>query len=140
YALGVFTSFTLSQGGMAKRHLRLREKGWQTGLFLNGLGAVCTLVVTLIIGVVKFARGAWIVVLFVPVLVAVLVRVNRTYEAEEEDLLEGLEKIDRPLPKRHIALVLVDALDEKTFHALQSALTIQPQETTPPHPPADDPH
>src|SRR6266540_2442539 len=44
YALGVFISFTLSQSGMARRHLRLREKGWKTGLFLNGLGAICTLV------------------------------------------------------------------------------------------------
>ena len=43
YALGVFTSFTLSQTGMAKRHLRLREKGWRFGLFVNGLGAVATL-------------------------------------------------------------------------------------------------
>jgi amino acid transporter len=128
YALGVFTSFTLSQTGMARRHLRLREKGWKTGLFLNGLGAVCTLLVTLIIGVVKFSKGAWVVVIFVPLLVAILVRVNRTYETEEEDLLEGLGRIDRPLPTRHIAVVLVDTLDEKTFHAIQYALTIQPQE------------
>jgi amino acid transporter len=133
YALGVFTSFTLSQAGMAKRHLRVREKGWKAGLFVNGLGAVATLVVTGIIGVVKFAKGAWIVVLFVPALVAVLVRVNRTYEAEDDDLMEGLGTIDRPLPSRHVAVVLVDDLDEKTFHAIQYALTIQPQELVPAH-------
>jgi hypothetical protein len=138
YALGVFTSFTLSQTGMARRHIRLRERGWKTGLFLNGLGAVSTLVVTGIIAVVKFSKGAWMVVLFVPVLVAILVRVNKTYEAEEEDLLEGLEKIDRPLPKKHLAVVLVDALDEKTFHALQYALTIRPQEIVPTHLALDD--
>jgi amino acid transporter len=138
YALGVFTSFTLSQTGMARRHLRLREKGWKVGLFLNGLGAVSTLVVAVIIGVVKFARGAWIVVLFVPVLVFVLVRVNKTYEAEEDDLLEGLGKIDRPLPKRHVAVVLVDGLDEKTFHAVQYALTIHPNELVPLHLGTDD--
>ena len=127
YALGVFTSFTLSQSGMAKRHLRLREKGWKLGLFVNGLGAVSTLIVALIIGVVKFAKGAWLVVLFVPVLVLVLVRVNKTYETEEEDLLEGLGQVDRPLPSRHVAVILVDGLDEKTYHALQYALTIHPQ-------------
>ena len=138
YALGVFTSFTLSQSGMARRHLRLREPGWKVGLFLNGLGAVCTLVVTAIIAVVKFARGAWIVVLFVPGLVAGLVRVNRTYEAEEEDLLEGLGKVRRPLPKRHVAVVLVESPDEKTCHAVQYALTIQPKEIVPVHPATDD--
>ena len=42
YAIGVFTSFTLSQAGMAKRHLRLREPGWRHGLAINGLGAVTT--------------------------------------------------------------------------------------------------
>ncbi len=54
YALGVFTSFTLSQTGMAKRHLRLREPRWRFGLFVNGLGAVATFVVAVIIAIVKF--------------------------------------------------------------------------------------
>jgi amino acid transporter len=138
YALGVFTSFTLSQGGMAKRHLRLREKGWKLGLFLNGLGALSTVVVTAIIGIVKFDKGAWIVVLFVPLMVFLLVRVNRIYEAEEEDLLEGLGDIDRPPAKRHVAVVLVDRCDEKTFHAVQYALTINPQEVVPVHLGTDD--
>jgi amino acid transporter len=133
YALGVFTSFTLSQSGMAKRHLRLREKGWKHGLFLNGMGALSTLVVTIIIAIVKFEKGAWMVVVFVPVLVFLLVRVNRIYEAEEEDLLEGLEKIDKTPTKRHVAVVLVDACDEKTYHAVQYALTIHPQELIPLH-------
>ena len=45
YAIGVFTSFTLSQAGMAKRHLRLREEGWRLGLAINGAGAVATAIV-----------------------------------------------------------------------------------------------
>jgi amino acid transporter len=128
YALGVFTSFTLSQTGMAKRHLRLREKGWRIGLLINGLGAVSTLVVAIIIGVVKFAGGAWVVMVAVPILVAVLVRVNKTYEAEDEQLIIG--PADRTngvaLDQRHTALVLVDKVDEKTLHAAQYALTIRP--------------
>jgi amino acid transporter len=133
YALGVFTSFTLSQTGMAKRHLRLREKGWRTGLAINGLGAITTAVVAIVIGIVKFHPpgefgGAWMVIVAVPILVFILVRVNRTYEAEDEDLMEGLDAVHRPLPKRHTAVILVDALDEKTFHAIQYALTVRPQE------------
>ena len=38
YAIGVFTSFTLSQAGMAKRHLRIRSRRWQLGLAINGYG------------------------------------------------------------------------------------------------------
>ena len=45
YAIGVFTCFTLSQAGMAKHHLTHKEPGWRTGLFVNGIGAVLSLVV-----------------------------------------------------------------------------------------------
>jgi amino acid transporter len=133
YALGVFTSFTLSQAGMARRHLRLKEPRWQLGLLVNGVGAVCTAVVAVIIAVVKFHPpgqfgGAWMILLFVPIMVFVLTRVNKTYETEEEDLLEGLGTIHRPLPRRHVALVLVEELDGKTYHAIQYGLTIQPEE------------
>ena len=128
YALGVFTSFTLSQTGMAKRHLRLREKGWRFGLFINGLGAIATFVVAIVIAVVKFAGGAWIVMIAVPVLVALLVRVNKTYEAEDEQLAIRPEDRapDLPAPARHAALLLIDGLDAETLHAAQYALTVAP--------------
>ncbi len=133
YALGVFTSFTLSQSGMAKRHLRLREPGWRVGLLINGVGAVSTFVVAVIIAIVKFKPqgefgGAWMIIVLVPLLVFLLVRVNRTYEGEERDLLEGLERAGQLQPRRHVAAVLVDALDSKTLHALQYSLTIRPGE------------
>jgi amino acid transporter len=132
YALGVFTSFTLSQTGMAKRHLRLREPGWRFGLFVNGLGAVATFVVAIVIAVVKFAGGAWIVMVAVPVLVALLVRVNKTYEAEDEQL--AIDATDGaaagPSPSRHAALLLIDDLDSETLHAAQYALTIAPADAS----------
>jgi amino acid transporter len=128
YALGVFTSFTLSQSGMAKRHLRLREPGWRFGLFVNGLGAFTTFIVAIVIAVEKFAKGAWIVMVFVPILVAILVRVNKTYEAEDEQLVIG--PADRANgtrdPVEHTAIVLVDHLDDDTLHAVQYARTISP--------------
>src|ERR671913_39686 len=42
YAIGVVTSFTLSQAGMARRHLRLREPGWRQGLLITAAGATVT--------------------------------------------------------------------------------------------------
>ena len=128
YALGVFTSFTLSQTGMAKRHLRLREVGWRFGLFVNGLGAVSTFVVSVVIAYSKFAKGAWMVMVAVPILVAILVRVNKTYEAEDEQLVIGPEDRANGAASRaeHTALVLVDELDDDTLHAAQYALTIRP--------------
>jgi amino acid transporter len=124
YAIGVFLSFTLSQAGMAKRHLRLREPGWRPGLFINTLGAVTTAVVTVVIGFTKFADGAWAVMVFVPATVMLLVRMNRQYERELEELEDGLAPFERHPALRPIAVVLVEDLDRKTLHALQYAKTI----------------
>jgi amino acid transporter len=80
YAIGVFTSFTFSQAGMSKRHLRLREPGWRMGLAINGFGALVSGVMTLIIAATKFRQGAWIILIAVPVMLFGLLRVNRHYQ------------------------------------------------------------
>ena len=58
YAVGVFTSFTLSQAGMVRHHLRLQEPRWRRSAVLNGVGAVATLLVLLIVAITKFTSGA----------------------------------------------------------------------------------
>src|SRR5581483_3681629 len=82
YAIGVFTSFTLSQAGMAKHHIREREPRWKWGLFVNGMGAVLSLVVDIVIAITKFTHGAWLIVLLVPIMVFFLVRLAKQYERE----------------------------------------------------------
>jgi amino acid transporter len=129
YAIGVFTSFTLSQAGMAKRHLRLREEGWRHGLFINGLGAITTAVVTVVIAITKFAHGAWAVMVFVPVMVWILVRMNHLYSREHAELDEGLDVFERGDKRRPVAVLLVEDLDRKTMHALQYAKTIRSSAT-----------
>jgi hypothetical protein len=86
YAIGVFTSFTLSQAGMAKRHLRLREPGWRHGLAINAAGALTTGIVTVVVAITKFSHGAWAGMVFVPVMVLLLVRMNHQYDRERRDL------------------------------------------------------
>jgi amino acid transporter len=128
YAIGVFTSFTLSQAGMAKRHLRLREPGWRVGLAINGFGAVSTAVVDVVIAVTKFREGAWGVILLVPLMVALLVRMNHQYEDEAWELEEGLRDFDQPRPKHHVAVVVVEEIDGKTLHAIRFARAIDPDD------------
>jgi amino acid transporter len=129
YAIGVFTSFTLSQAGMAKRHLRLREPGWRHGLAINGLGALTTAVVTVVIAITKFAHGAWAVMVFVPVMVWILVRMNHQYEREHAELDVGLQAFERGPGRSPISVLIVDELDRKTMHALQYAKTIRSSTT-----------
>jgi amino acid transporter len=125
YAIGVFTSFTLSQGGMARRHLRIKEEGWRVGLLINGVGAVTTGIVTIVIAATKFREGAWAVLLFVPVMVWLLVRMNHMYDREHRELDEDVPIFDRRSIEAPTVVVLVDELDRATLHALQYARTIR---------------
>jgi hypothetical protein len=130
YAIGVFTSFTLSQAGMAKRHLRLHEPGWRSGLLINGGGAVATGVVTVVIAITKFTHGAWAVMLLVPLLVTMLVRLNRQYESEADELGGDIAgTVLAPVPTTHVSLVLVDRLDAAAARALHVARTMRTDRT-----------
>jgi amino acid transporter len=86
YAVGVFCAFTLSQSGMVRHHLRLRERGWRPGLAINALGAVTTLVVLCVVGVSKFTEGAWIPLVVIPLLVWLFTRIHRHYERVGDEL------------------------------------------------------
>ena len=122
YAIGVFTSFTLSQAGMAKHHLREREPGWRRGLLINGIGAFLSLVVDLIIAVTKFTHGAWLVIVLVPIMVVFLVRLAKQYATEAEQLEADVPKaVAAPILKRHVVLVFVDRLDLASARAIQYA-------------------
>ncbi len=141
YAIGVFTSFTLSQAGMSVRHIKLREPGWRLGLFINGLGAITTAVVTVVIGAEKFVGGAWFIILLVPIMVALLVRLNRQYESEAVELEHDVEAaVTDPVLPRHAVLVLVSDLDRPVARAIQYARTMHADETRAVHIAVDPAH
>ncbi len=127
YAVGVFTSFTLSQAGMARRHIRLKEQGWKVGLFINGLGAIVTLVVTVVIAYTKFTHGAWVIIVLIPIFVWVVVRLNHQYEAEKAELEgDAILAATAPILRRHAVVVLVDKIDRTSARAIQYARTLHP--------------
>jgi amino acid transporter len=127
YAIGVFTSFTLSQAGMAKHHLREREPHWRKGLFVNGMGAVLSFVVDIVIAITKFTHGAWVIVLLVPIMVFFLARLNRQYEEEDRALESDVPAAaTAPVLRRHVVLVFVDRLDLAAARAIQYARTLHP--------------
>src|SRR4029078_1461567 len=129
YAIGVFTSFTLSQAGMAKHHITHKEPSWKSGLVINGVGAMLSLLVLAIVATVKFREGAWVVMLLVPIMVYGLVRLNRAYEAEDVELREDAQTLAEAQTMRtHSVVVLVDKLDAATARAIQDARTLQPED------------
>jgi amino acid transporter len=80
YAIGVFTSVTLSQVGMVRHWMREREPGWRRSAVINGVGAIATAIVTLIFAIAKFALGAWLIIVIIPILVAAMLFIHRQYE------------------------------------------------------------
>jgi amino acid transporter len=139
YAIGVFTSFTLSQAGMAKKHIKDKETGWRLGLFVNGLGAVTTGVVTVVIGYFKFSGGAWFIMVLVPVMVILLVRLNHAYESEKEELeTEAAMAASAPILRYHSVIVLVEKLDRSSARAIQYARTLTPDDLKAIHFATDD--
>lgn len=92
FAVGAFLAFTLSQAGMVVHWWRERGHGWRIKALLNGLGALATTVALLIIAVSKFAEGAWITILMIPVLVSGFLKVRSHYQevAHELSLASGL--------------------------------------------------
>jgi amino acid transporter len=124
YALGVFTSFTLSQSSMVRRWFSRRPAGWRWRVVVSGLGAATTGLVMLIVGVTKFVGGAWIVVILGGLLVAVFVSINRHYSQVAAQL--SLDGFEGPPPIEHTVLVLVGDLHKGVIHALQYARTLSP--------------
>jgi amino acid transporter len=127
YAIGVFTSFTLSQAGMAKHHIKKKEPGWRWGLFVNGMGAVLSFIVLAIIAVTKFTHGAWVIIILVPVMVFFLVRLAKQYEREDTALVHDVPKaVAAPVRRRLVVMVFVDRLDLAVARAMQFGRSLRP--------------
>ena len=140
YAVGVVTSFTLAQAGMTRRHLRLREPGWRSGILINGVGAVVTFVALVVIIVGKFTQGAWMVVIAIPLLVWLLLRIQRTYGREVAQLkVQASQRLAPPKP-RHEVVVLIEDLDQAAISALQYARQLNPLTITALHVAVDPDH
>jgi amino acid transporter len=124
YTLGVFIAFTLSQGGMLVRWWQRREPGWRYGLFINGLGAATTAVVTVVVGTSNFLSGAWLVVVLVPLLMLLLVAIRSHYERLEAAL--RLERIpeEKEVAATPIVIVPIARLDRPALQAIAFANSV----------------
>ena len=132
YAVGVFTSFTLSQSGMVRHHLRLKERGWQRGVAINAVGAAATFVVLAIVAVTKFAVGAWLPIVVVPLIIVLFVSIRRHY-SRVEAILEVTPDQVRPRRMNHTVVVLVGRIHRGTIEALQYAKSMRPNHLTAVH-------
>jgi len=129
YAIGVFISFTLSQAGMVRRHLRLQEEGWERSVLINGAGATLTAVVMVVLAVTKFTHGAWVVLLLIPLLVLLFQVIRSHYTRVAEQL--SLTTAAKPIPVRRLtAVVLISGVHKGVLPAIELAKALAPDNVT----------
>lgn len=122
YMIGVFVSFTLSQAGMVVHWRRLGGPGWRTSALVNGLGALVTGIVLLVVAVTKTLEGAWIILLLIPLNVLLCRLTRKHYEGVAAQLtLRGWESRGR---RHNTVLVPIGGLQRAVLEALDYAKTL----------------
>jgi amino acid transporter len=124
YMIGVFVSFTFSQTGMVLRWRRLRSPGWRMSATVNGIGAVVTGIVLLVVAATKAHEGAWIIILLIPVHVSFFLKSKRHYEQVAAQLT--LRGYTPPVHKRNVVLVPVSGVHRAVVQAIDYATTLSP--------------
>ena len=138
YAIGVFLSFSLSQGGMALRWFKIGKlkpgeekvergstlrfvKDWPIKMVINGFGAVCTAIVMMVFAITKFHDGAWVVLILIPTLIASFWMIHRHYNGLAKKLsLDNFGAIP-PHATRHRVIMPVSGVHQGTLAALHYA-------------------
>jgi amino acid transporter len=129
YAVGVFMGFTLSQAGMVLHWWRAREEGWTRALVINGLGAVATGVVAVVIASTKLISGAWISLLGIGFLTYLFLAIRRHYDRVGEQMQMITTPKVRGIPQEarergQMVLVPVDDLNQAVGRTVEYACTI----------------
>jgi amino acid transporter len=127
FAMGVFTGFAAAGFGMTKHHLTERERGWRRKLAINLSAGILSTIVVGIFAVAKFTEGAWLIVVIFPILVFMLMRLNREYRSEAA-ILEKFSTDEPGLQKyaRHYVFACVNTIDIATLEALRYGKGLKP--------------
>jgi amino acid transporter len=134
YAIGVFTGFSMAGYGMSKHWLTHRGPGWRNKLVVNFSAGVLSTIVVAIFAIAKFTEGAWLIVVVFPILVLVLMRLNRQYRAEASVLEMSLtEPPDLAKHDRQRVFVFVDSVDLAEVEAMRYAKGLHADELTAVH-------
>jgi amino acid transporter len=136
YIIGVFTSFTLGQTGMVRHWNRAmrterdpqERRRIRRSRMINGFGASLSGVVLAIVIVTKFTKGAYLVLIAMPILYALMRAINRHYTHIAEELAS--DEVGLILPARNHVVVLVSKVHKPTLRALAYARATRPDTLT----------
>jgi amino acid transporter len=136
YILGVFTSFTLGQTGMVRHwnralrteHDPVERRRIHRSRVINGFGATLAAIVLVIVVITKFTKGAYLVIIAMPILYLIMRAIHRHYSRVADELVLDDESLT--LPSRNHAVVLVSKLHKPTLRALAYARATRPDTLT----------
>jgi amino acid transporter len=118
YSVGVFVCFTLSQIGMVRHWIADRGSGWWWRAAINAFGGLLTLVVLLVVSSVKFAGGAWLVLVLIPVLVLLFWFIHRQYATSSRELALRPDQVISPLHREERVVVPISGLSRSVVQAV----------------------
>lgn len=123
FAIGAFLAFTLSQAGMVMHWRKVRGKGWQFSLALNGIGAIATGITVCVVLATKFTSGAWITAIVIPLIILTMLAIHRHYRwvAKQVAVKNGLDIAHLEQP---IVVVPIPGWNRVTSKALRFALSL----------------
>jgi amino acid transporter len=124
YSVGVFLCFTLSQLGMVKHWLRVREPGWRWRLGVNASGGILTGIVLGIVVFEKFEDGAYLVVILVPVLVGMMLFISRQYTRSARQLAVDPGLVVASPHREERVVVPIAGLDRASIQAINVGRSI----------------
>lgn len=130
YLVGVFVSFTLSQTGMVVRSLKLRPPDWRKIVAISGFGGTVTGIVLLVVIYTKFVRGAWIVLVMIPILMYLMRSVHRHYESLARQLGRPDRKPVDLRPGNQHVVILAARVDAAAARAVGYARAIRAADVT----------
>ncbi len=131
YIVGVFVSFTCSQAGMIRHWNRLlgtetdgvARRRMRRSQLINTVGLAFTSVVLVIVLITKFLAGAWIAILAMGGLFALMKGIRRHYDRVASEL--AADEDDMVLPSRIHGIVLISKLHLPAMRALAYARAIR---------------
>ena len=124
YAIGVFTSFTLSQSGMVRHWFSGRGPGWRRSAVINGIGAVVTAIVVVVIAISKFDQGVWMIIIVVPILISMMLFIKHEYAQEEVGLEVQPDVVFGPPHRRQRVVVSAQAMSRAVVQAVKVGETM----------------
>jgi amino acid transporter len=123
YSVGVFVSFTISQGGMVRHWRQTREPGWRRRMAINAFGCALTGVVSVVVLVAKSPESLLVAVI-IPTLVGLMLFIHHEYRSQAQELEVRPDVVIGPPHRKQRVVIPVPGLTRAVVTAVNFGRSI----------------